>query len=239
MRRASGGERDQPRSGESKRDGGGQQRGRVQQRGRCSSGGGDSSGGGGSRGRGRQQWAGETATVGGSERRSITTGEKRWETGVGGRWNLLSARQKQRNGKKGTEDDSRGNQLRGAWRQIRLEMTPPSSVNGPPLTASQIQCIRQIDTETAQSSGSLVFSDTVLSVGCDPALLLRPTTVLQFFFCQENNVSCLLQYHVPIFFNFGGDRYGLVTAAFPAAIWSKKEEHTARPGRTRPKHHFF
>jgi len=143
-------------------EGGSSGRGRQQRAGEAAA------GGGGSCGRGRQQRAGETATVGVIEQRSITAGEKRWETGEGGRWNLLSARQKQRNGKKGTDDgsrDRRGNQLRGAWRQIRLEISPPSSVNGPPLTASQIQSFRQIDTDTAQSIGSLVFSDTVPSSG--------------------------------------------------------------------------
>jgi len=34
-------------------------------------------------------------------------------------------------------------------------------------------------------------------------------------------------------------RNGLVTAASLASIWSNKEEHAARPGRIRPKQHFF
>jgi len=69
---------------------------------------------------------------------------------------------------KGTDDgrrNCRGNQLRGGLRQSRPEMTPPDSVTGPPLTEYQIQCIRQIDTDTAQSSGSRVLSDTVPSSG--------------------------------------------------------------------------
>jgi len=37
----------------------------------------------------------------------------------------------------------------------------PSRVNGPPLTSFQIQCTRQIETDTVQTSESCIFTDTV------------------------------------------------------------------------------
>jgi len=76
---------------------------------------------------------------------------------------------------KGTDDCSRsrpGNQLRGARRQRRLQTASPSSVNGPPLTVLQIQCTPQIETDTVQSSGSCIFSDTVQSSGLRPCASL-------------------------------------------------------------------
>ena len=143
---------------------------------------------GGSSERGRQHREGEAATLGGSERKSITAGEKKWGTGAEARWNILTARQKERNGKIGTDDgsrDRRGNQLRVACRQIRLQMTPPSSVNEPLLTASQIQYIRQINTDNAQFSGSLVFSDTAPSSGLGTCASLAAYNSLASFLAKK------------------------------------------------------
>jgi len=101
-----------------------------------------------------------------------------------------------------------------------------------------IQCTRQIETDTVQTSGSCIFSDTVQSSGLGPCASLAAYNSFASFLAKQN--TAYLQKHpLPIMFKFCGRRYGLVTAGLHAAIWSKKEEHTARLGRTRPKHHFF
>jgi len=50
------------------------------------------------------------------------------------------------------------------WRKTAVEgrdiIIPPRSVNGHPLTVFQIPSSRQIGSDTAQSSGLRVFSDT-------------------------------------------------------------------------------
>ena len=154
----------------------------------------------------------------------------------------------------------------GARRQRRLETAPPSSVNGPPVTVFQIQCTRQIETDTVQTSGSCIFSDTVQSSGLGPCASLAPKAPFAHYSrspknpalqqLQKSSKSASTTPQRPIWnsfatvgvrdfwengcmFKFCGRRYGLVTAGLHAAIWSKKEEHTACLGQTRPKHHFF
>jgi len=56
-------------------------------------------------------------------------------------------------------------QLREAWVRSRQERPPSTGASGPPLTARQIHCTRQIDTDTDQSSESRVGADTVQSSG--------------------------------------------------------------------------
>jgi len=110
-------------------------------------------------------------------------------------------------------------------------MSAPSSVDGRPLTVLQIQCTRQIETDTVQFSGSCILSDTVQSSR------LRPCASLAAYyssasFLDKNNTAYVLKHSLPILFNFGGRRYGLVTAALRASMWSMQEEHTARRRRT-------
>jgi len=92
---------------------------------------------------------------------------------------------------RGTDDGSRsrpGNQLRGARRQRRLQTVPPSSVNGPSLTVLQIQCTPQIETDTVQSSGSCIFSDTVQSSGLRPCSSLAAYNSSASFLARKETV---------------------------------------------------
>jgi len=92
---------------------------------------------------------------------------------------------------RGFVDGSRsrlGNQRRVAPRQRRLQTAPPSSVNGPTLTVLQIQCTLQIDTDTAQSSGSCISLTLFNPVGCDPAQRAQNRRQKHFcfrVFCDE------------------------------------------------------
>jgi len=159
-----------------------------------------------------------------------------------GRWTFLTACRTQCDRQKGSDDCSRsrlGNLLRGARRQMRLETAAPSNVNGRPLTVVQIQCTRQIETDTVQFGGSCILSDTVQSSGFQPCASLAAYNSSASVLAKKNNTAYLLKHPLPILFNFCGRRYGLVTAALPASMWSKQKEHTARRPRTRPKHQFF
>jgi len=143
---------------------------------------------------------------------------------------------------KGTDDCSRsrpGNQLRGARRQRRLQTASPSSVNGPPLTVLQIQCAPQIETDNVQSSGSCIFSDTVQSSGLPPCSSLAAYNSSASVLAKKETLRTSYSTFRPCCSLFIWRLYGLVTSALPASIWSKKEEHAARRGRSRPKRHFF
>jgi len=63
---------------------------------------------------------------------------------------------------------------------VQLEMAPPE----PRLTILQIQCIRQIGTDTAQSSESRVFSDTVQSSELVPCASLPAYTCSVSFLAE-------------------------------------------------------
>jgi len=128
--------------------------------------------------------------------------------------------------KVGTDDGScsrPGKQLRGARRQSILEMPPPSSLNGPPLKRPQIQCTRQIETDTVQSSGLCIASDTAQSSGLRPCASLAAYNRFASFLAKKEGTTCLLQNPLPVLFNFCGRQYGLVTAVFPTCIWSNKK----------------
>jgi len=107
--------------------------------------------------RGKQHRGGEAAILGEGSR-----GEGRQQ-----RWGRAA--------KVGTDYGScsrPGKQLRGARRQRILEMPSPSSLNEPPLTRFQIQCARQIETDTVQSSGLGIANDTAQSSGLRPCASL-------------------------------------------------------------------
>ena len=143
---------------------------------------------------------------------------------------------------KGTDDCSRsrpGNQLRGSRRQRRLQTASPSSVNGPPSTVLQIQCARQIVTDTVQSSGSCIFSDTVQSNGLPPCAFLAAYNSSASVLAKKETLSTSYSTLCPFCSLFIWRMYGLATSALPASIWSKNEKHAARRGRSRPKQHFF
>ena len=144
---------------------------------------------------------------------------------------------------KGTDDCSRsrpGNQLRGARRQRRLQTASPSSVNGPPLTVLQIQCAPQIQTDTVQSSGSCIFSDTVVqSSGLRLCASLAADNSSASVLAKKETLRTSCSTLCPCCSLLLWRLYGLVASALPASIWSKKEEHAARRGRSRPKQHFF
>ena len=85
-----------------------------------------------------------------------------------------------------------------------------------------------------------VFSLTLFNpVGCDPAPLLLPVTVLHLFLQKKQTLRTSYSTLCPCCSLFLWRLYGLVTSALPASIRSKKEEHAARRGRSRPKQHFF
>jgi len=109
-----------------------------------------------------------------------------------------------------------------------------------PLSDSvQIQCSRQIETDTVQSSRSCIFADTVQSSGLGPCASLAAYNSFASFLSKRNDTAHVLKHPLPIIFHFCRRRYGLVTAGLHAAIWSMREEHTECLGRTRPKHHIF
>ena len=164
--------------------------------------------GGGTSCCGRQQQWGEAAAVGGG-------------SSGGGRQNRWG-----RAARVGTDDGScsrPANLLTWARRQRVLEMAPPSRLNGPPLRRSQIQYTRQIETDTVQSSGSYSFSDTVQSSGLRPCASLAACNRSVCFLARNESTTYLPEYPFPSISNFYARKYGLLTAVFPASIWSKKQ----------------
>ena len=95
----------------------------------------------------------------------------------------------------------------------------------------QIQCTRQIETDTVQFGGSCILSDTVQSSGFPPCASLAAYTSFASFLAIKNNTAYLLKHPLPILFNFCGGRYSFVTAAIPAFMWSKQKRSIRHVGR--------
>lgn len=69
-----------------------------------------------------------------------------------------------------------------------MQTAPPCSVNGPSLTVLQIQCTTQIDTDTVQSHGSCIFSNTVHTGGLRHCASLAADTCSASFLAKKKTV---------------------------------------------------
>jgi len=65
-------------------------------------------------------------------------------------------------------------------------------MSGRPLTVFQVQCTRQIETDTVQFGGSCILSDTVHSSGFRPCASLAAYNSFASFLAKKNNTAYLL-----------------------------------------------